>query len=590
MAARGQIFGVTPPLPPITAETTAPLPGKRPPQIQGKTVPILAGDMVSLNGAELPSPWRLQGEPGASQGLFIPIEILTHQLGMQVEHETDGLRLIWFGHVFSVQTADPPLENELAVDIAPLVERFRWQWETTGSQLSLQVPPPRLINVRMGQFAERVRIVLDFLGPAPFRLQDGELLVEMRSRDVHLREMETLGIPHLWTDGLLRLNTTALSPNSRILTLGSPERFVLDLSYEDFLALRVLGPTKQGVVSPLKGLGLTTKVMSLGERRFRLHSVALDLAHPSITLLPLTRMEGMDALNSLHDLARAWQADLAINGGYFNRIRKLPLGALKREGHWYSGPILGRGAMGWGVEERPIFGRLAMEETVTGPKGSFPLTHLNSGYVQKGVARYTHHWDDHYHPLTENETGVLIQENRVVRHFAPFQLKGGVPLEPGTWLLVARAGASLPLGLGDSVSLSGRLTPEAFSRQTHILGGGPLLLLGGRQVLNGGMEGFSASFQREKAPRSVVAWGQDQLWLLTIQGLGHHGPTLKETAQLVQQLGMEDALNLDGGSSTTLVFQGVTAVRGRGVGSRVHNGLGVVIRHPQGDSGSQSRN
>lgn len=477
------------------------------------------------------------------------------------------------------------------MDIGPLVRRFRWQFTSVDAQLNLRIPPPRLINVRLGQSAdERVRIVLDFLGPAPFRRQDGELLVEMRSRDVHLREMETLGIPHQWTPGLLRLNTAALSPGSHILTLGRPERLVLDLSYEDFLALRVPGATNQGLPSPLKQFQLTTKVMVLGERRFRLHRAALNLKSPTVTMLPLTSADGMDALNPLHALAKAWQADLAINGGYFNRIRKLPLGAIKRQGHWLSGPILGRGAIGWGSGERPVFGRLVMEETVTGPRGSFLLGPLNSGYVQTGVARYTHHWGSHYHPLTQGETGVLVQGNRVVRHFAPFQFKGGVALTPESWLLVARYGATLPLRLGDSVALSQRLNPGVFGQQPHIVGAGPLLLLGGRPVLNPGLENFSSQFQREKAPRSVVAWGQGQLWLFTVQGLGNPGPTLQDTTQLAQQLGMEDALNLDGGSSTTLVVQGITTVRGRGVNSRVHNGLGVVVRQPPDKSGSQSSN
>ena len=566
------------------------LPSLQPLQEMQTNSPGVTGDSIVLNGAELQAPWRLEGESGSRQRLVVPVDILIHQLGAKVNSGADGLQLVWFGHVVPLEQVDPPWGSGPAVNIAPLVRRFRWQFRPVDSRLNLQIPPPRLINVRLGQSAERVRIVLDFLGPAPLRRQDGALLVEMHSRDLHLQEMETLGIPHQWTPGLLRLNTTALSPDSSILTLGQPERLVLDLSYEDFLALRVLGPTGQTILPPLKQFQLNTKVMALGERKFRLHSVSLDLTNPAITMLPLTRTDSMDSLNPLHVLAKTWQADLAINGGYFNRIRKLPLGAIKQQGYWLSGPILGRGAIGWGSGDRPMFGRLVMKETVTGPRGSFPLTHLNSGYAQKGLARYTHHWGSHYNPLTQGETGLLVRGNRVVRHFASFQMKGGVALPPESWLLVARYGASLPLRLGDSVTLDQRLTPGGFGQQPHILGAGPLLLLGGRLVLNAGLEHFSRQFQSEKAPRSVVAWGQDQLWLLTVQGLGNSGPTLKETSQLVQQLGMEDALNLDGGSSTSLVFQGVTTVRGRGVDSRVHNGLGVVVREPPGESGSRRSN
>ena len=590
--ARGQNPAAPPAsLPPGRAELfQAPPPPLQPlPDEEGPS-PVVVGDSIALNGAALDAPWRLEGEPGARQRLVLPIDVLIHQLGIEVDPGADGLRLTWFGHAFPVEEARPPLGDEPAVDVAPLARRFRWRFSSADDRLNLQVPPPRLINVRLGHVGdERLRIVLDFLGPAPIRRQDGELLVEMRSRDEHLREMENLGIPHQWTPGLLRLNTAALSPDSRILTLGRPERLVLDLSHEDFLALRVPGASRD-VPAPSQRFQLATRVMSLGGRRFRLHSVALDLANPAVVMTPLTRADGMDELNLLQALAQAGQVDLAINGGYFNRVRKLPLGAIKQHGHWLSGPILGRGAIGWGPGERPIFGRLSMQETVTGPGGAFPLTHLNSGYARKGVARYTHHWGSHYHPLTQGETGFLVQGNRVVRHFAAFQLKNGVALTPGSWLLVARNGAAMPLRLGDPVTLDQRLTPGVFTRQPHVMGAGPLLLLGGHPVLNPALENFSSQFQQQKAPRSLVAWGQGRLWLLTLQGLGNPGPTLQEATQLARQLGMEDALNLDGGSSTTLVVQGVTAVRGRGVNARVHNGLGVVVGQPPDTSSPQSSN
>jgi exopolysaccharide biosynthesis protein len=109
------------------------------------------------------------------------------------------------------------------------------------------------------------------------------------------------------------------------------------------------------------------------------------------------------------------------------------------------------------------------------------------------------------------------------------------------------------------------------------MGGGPLLLQGGRIVLNGIAEGFSASFLRQGAPRTVIGSDGTQLWLVTLEGAGAGaGPTLGQTASLLQQMGLVDALNLDGGSSTGLVMGGSHRVKGRGVAGSVHNGLGLV--------------
>ena len=58
---------------------------------------------------------------------------------------------------------------------------------------------------------------------------------------------------------------------------------------------------------------------------------------------------------------------------------------------------------------------------------------------------------------------------------------------------------------------------------------------------------------------------------------GGRGPTLRETAQIMQQLGAHNALNLDGGNSSSLYLGGSLINRHRGTVGRVHNGLGVFI-------------
>jgi exopolysaccharide biosynthesis protein len=108
-----------------------------------------------------------------------------------------------------------------------------------------------------------------------------------------------------------------------------------------------------------------------------------------------------------------------------------------------------------------------------------------------------------------------------------------------------------------------------------------LLLQNGQVVLNGSAEGFSSGFIAQGAPRTVVGSDGRQLWLITIQGVNNGGPTLLDTALLMRQEGLRDALNLDGGSSTGLVLADVHTVKGRGVAAAVHNGLGLVPRLEQ---------
>ena len=70
------------------------------------------------------------------------------------------------------------------------------------------------------------------------------------------------------------------------------------------------------------------------------------------------------------------------------------------------------------------------------------------------------------------------------------------------------------------------------------------------------------------------------LWLVTLEGVDDSGPTLAEAARLLQAMGLQEALNLDGGSSTGLVMGGNQTVRGRGVTAAIHNALGLVPMEP----------
>jgi Phosphodiester glycosidase len=71
---------------------------------------------------------------------------------------------------------------------------------------------------------------------------------------------------------------------------------------------------------------------------------------------------------------------------------------------------------------------------------------------------------------------------------------------------------------------------------------------------------------RERAPRSAVGTSAEgrHMWLLTLDGRQSDsvGATLHELAKLLRELGVDEAVNLDGGGSSTLVLRdpGATAV------------------------------
>jgi hypothetical protein len=452
-----------------------------------------------------------------------------------------------------------------------------------GNRLNLELPPAPLQQVRWREQGPSRRVVLDLSAPALVRSDATNLLVGVQTTTAHLQQLQGLGFTATQTRNGLQLRAAA-GGAPRLLTLAAPWRLVLDLptgtttspTTTTTTAPPPLDPRLQALLG--QGLQMDRRVVRLGNQQVLISSVRFDPRLTPLDLRPLNRPDGMQGLSNLAQLARSEQALIAVNGGYFNRVNRLPLGALRDNGRWLSGPILNRGAMGWTQASLPSFGRLSLEDTIVDSSGQrWPVLAVNSGYVQRGLSRYTADWGRSYQAISGTEMGVLVRHGSVSQRFELGQLNGGVPLAQGDLLLVARGGLNLPWMPGEQVSLSSRPS-NPLGELPYAMGGGPLLLQDAQVVLNGAVEGFSSGFLSQGAPRTVVGSDGRQLWLVTLQGVSDAGPTLLQSAQLLKQLGLRDALNLDGGSSTGLVVGDTHTVKGRGVVAAVHNGLGLIPR------------
>jgi hypothetical protein len=535
------------------------------------------GSQLRLNGRSQRAAWLWVGPAAARQPtqLWLTLEVLQEQLGVSSRNRADGtLDLEWFGRPLLVPVSGQrSLADEVAVDAWPLLAAVGVKVDRQGPQLELRLPPAGLVAVRSSRQGQGRRIVLDLQGPALVSSSENELLVDLSSSPEQRAELRALGLV-----GSPRGTALALRPSggpwSRVFSLGEPARLVIDLPEGGEPGPEQRPQPIDPRLQALLGKGLQWD--RLERQGVRINAVRLDPRTAPLQLRPLARPEGMEGLSSLLQLAGRNQALVAINGGYFNRVRRLPLGALKVDGRWLSGPILNRGVVAWGDRSLPRFGRLMLQESISGADGRrLHLDGVNSGYMQRGFSRYTAEWGPSYRALSGEESALLLEGAVVRRHLDGGDLERGVALRPGEQLLVARGGAVLPWQEGERLQLHSRPS-SPLGDAPHVLGGGPLLLQDGRNVLNGAAESFGANFLRQGAPRTVIGSDGQQLWLLTLEGHGGAGPTLSETAALLQQLGLRDALNLDGGSSTGLVMGGSLQVMGRGVAGSVHNALGLV--------------
>ena len=587
-----------PPLPPLPAALpegrvlTMPAASgglDRRPDVEGER----RGDQILINGRPQRAAWIWRREVGAGRPqIWLPLDVLQGQLGFTSHGRPDGgLDLEWFGTTLQVpRQAQHSLADEVGVDAAPFLEAAGVRVAFAGPQLQLDLQGARLLRVRRSAApAGTSRFVLDLSGPLLVRQNEASLQIGLQpglGAEERLRA-SGLGAQAAGHD-LLLAGPGGRSPR-QVFSLGAPARLVIDWAEGPAGAVAagdvgVDGASPAGLDRRLQSLlgsqlQWDRQVRVLDGHRVRLNAVRLDPRFGPVALRPLSRGGGMEGLSLLPQLARRYDAVVAINGGFFNRVRRLPLGAIKDQGRWLSGPILNRGVVAWDPRRLPRFGRLQLEEWVSDSRGqTLALQTLNSGYVQRGLSRYTADWGPVYRPLSGFESAVLIRQGLVVQRFEPAVLVDGVKLGPLDTLVVAR-GRPLPWREGDRLTINSRPNSD-LGLAANVIGGGPLLLQQGQLVLDGSAEGFGAAFLSQGAPRTVIGSDGRLLWLVTLEGIDDSGPTLAEAARLLQAMGLQEALNLDGGSSTGLVMGGTQTVRGRGVTAAVHNGLGLVPLEP----------
>lgn len=111
------------------------------------------------------------------------------------------------------------------------------------------------------------------------------------------------------------------------------------------------------------------------------------------------------------------------------------------------------------------------------------------------------------------------------------------------------------MSIGDQVQISLNVD-EKWRGSQFMLASGPMLVSNGAVVLNMDPNNVRA---KERAPRTAIALDKTQTkaFMVTVDGriTGSKGMTLMEFAQYLAKLGVDKAINLDGGGSTAMLIR-----------------------------------
>ncbi len=282
-------------------------------------------------------------------------------------------------------------------------------------------------------------------------------------------------------------------------------------------------------------------------------------------------------LETTSAIAERRGAIAAVNGGYFRMTGTFAgdsIGTLQIDGKLLSEPDRGRAAVGIVREPKGaalLIGHVTWEGEITTGGARRRLDGVNRPRGANELVLFTPEF--HETTLTDDSgSEVIVRGGRVV-DVRVAAGSSGIPSDG--YVLSAtgtvRAWVSRHLERETPVSVRLGLKPVDARAQNpwpaaeDVLGAGPKLVTAGRIDVTDAREKMLPTFATDRHPRTAVATLADsRVLLMVVDGRQPDysiGMTLADVAGVLREFGAVEAINLDGGGSTTMVVAGTVVNR-----------------------------
>lgn len=270
---------------------------------------------------------------------------------------------------------------------------------------------------------------------------------------------------------------------------------------------------------------------------------------------------------TISNMARRTGALAVINADYFPFTGD-PLGLMVRNGELISLPFPNRVAFGWGKEISTIRASGSVTLSVNGGP-SMAVAQLNeeckdnsisvsaerAGFARAGSMNCVH-------VIVKHESGDW-QIGGKVKGTIVQTITGqrAIPIQKGNFVVTSLGFPSTTIGAlqsGNQIEVS--LDVPGGGKSLNIVGGGPNLVSRGLVAVDAVEAGFNADFTNKRHPRTAIGkTNEGDIWFVAIDGRQKlsDGASMDELARVMQRLGCMEAINLDGGGSTTLNIFGM---------------------------------
>ena len=291
------------------------------------------------------------------------------------------------------------------------------------------------------------------------------------------------------------------------------------------------------------------------------------------TVLSNEAVIGRETVSSMQRRLTSQATMVGINGDFYASAKGRPSGIFMRDGVLVTAPNRNRSSAGITLDGLLDVRRVRMFGTWRGLGQRRPLTALNEAPGANGISLLTTDWG----PTTPRVRGALtmilspwdraLPNADLTASVSDFRQNGSAPIAPGTAVLMARGTAAEKVlaeaPLGTTVTIRLILQP-GWETVGDAIGGGPVLVRDGAPVFRAN-EAFTTYQLAPRHPRTGVGQLADgRIILVVVDGRqsGYSvGMTTFEMAQTMARLGAVRAMQLDGGGSSTVAFDGAVLNR-----------------------------
>jgi len=445
---------------------------------------------------------------------------------------------------------------------------------TSPTEWDLRPQGAAVSEIRQGNHAQYLRLVVDVTGPAAYWVSvgAGQVMVELPPPDPITTGWGCLRLfsfddpvcpqakvtpgPEDWSRIIISHGS---SGRAVVRSLGDPTRLVIDVPRDPV-------PKEPTVVATVPMDRATTPralppavssgwdVRNFSTQRGAVRVFTLEASPTAVR--PALASSTIRQRAPVSRIAGRAGADAAVNGGHFDWSGP-PLGMLVIDGEWIKAPMYSRCVLGVSETGEALMDRLNFRGVVRiEGLGSVTLDALNTGHAGAHTAvLYTRRWGTEV-CAGEGLVRVVVSRDATIARVETDGDPVAIPSDgyvlsgKGKWaalLAQAREGAAATVSLG---------TQPQWPTLRYALGAGPRLVKAGKVCVTATEERFRSDVLRVTSRSAVGLLPDGNVLVVAMEARAARGVNLDEAACIMLKLGCREAMALDGGGSTTVVDRG----------------------------------